>query len=333
MKAVGVRNGAGDANALFIEDNVPDPQASGDRVLVSIKAFGLNRMDIMQRNSLYPYARPRHWGKILGVEFSGLVEALGPDCEDKFKEGDRVFALTYGEAYAQKICVSERMLMHIPPGLTFEEAAGVPETFLTSTQAIHLLGDLQSGQTVLIHAGASGVGQSAIQIARVGGASKVFTTAGTDEKCELCKSLGADFAINYRTKDFASIIERQTEGRGVDLIIDLVGRDYWHKNMQVAAMDSRMVLVAAMSGSVIEGFNLRDLLNKRMWVMATTLRTRDASYQEKLRDIFVDKIMPYLDKGKMRPVIDKVYSWTQVSEAHKRMESNANAGKIICVLD
>lgn len=207
------------------------------------------------------------------------------------------------------------------------------ETYFTAIQAIHLVGDLQPGQSVLIHAGASGVGQAAIQVARQGGASKIFTTAGSDEKCSLCKSLGADFAINYRSQDFAEVIAKETGGKGIDLIIDLVGRDYWHRNTASAAMDSKIVLVAAMSGSMIDDFNLRALLNKRIWVLATTLRTRDADYQGRLRDKFVELAMDHLEKGKMKITVDKVFPWTQISEAHKRMEANINAGKIICVVD
>lgn len=170
-------------------------------------------------------------------------------------------------------------------------------------------------------------------MARQGGASKIFTTAGTDEKCSLCKSLGADIAVNYRSEDFAKVIDRETAGRGVDLIVDLVGRDYWHRNTAAAAMDSKIVVVAAMSGSKIDGFDLRALLNKRIWVLATTLRTRDSTYQGRLRDKFVELALEPLSSGKMKITVDKVYPWTEISASHKRMESNVNAGKIICVVD
>jgi NADPH:quinone reductase-like Zn-dependent oxidoreductase len=207
------------------------------------------------------------------------------------------------------------------------------KTYFTAIQAIHLVGSLQPGQSVLIHAGASGVGQAAIQVARHVGASKIFVTAGTDEKCSLCKSLGADIAVNYRSEDFAKVIEKETEGRGIDLVIDLVGRDYWHRNTACAAKDSKIVLVAAMSGSIIDKFDLRALLNKRIWVLATTLRTRDATYQGRLRDEFVALALDHLAAGRMKITVDKVFPWTQISEAHKRMESNVNAGKIICTVD
>lgn len=186
---------------------------------------------------------------------------------------------------------------------------------------------------MLIHAGVSGVGQALIQVAKQAGASKIWATAGTDEKCKLCKSLGADVAVNYRSEDFAEVVKRDTEGHGVDLIVDLVGRDYWAKNMSSAGKDSKMVIVAAMSGSMIDSFNLRDLLNKRIWVLATTLRTRDSTYQGKLRDKFIEIALGPLASGEMKITIDKVYSWTEISDAHKRMEANVNAGKIICIVD
>jgi NADPH:quinone reductase-like Zn-dependent oxidoreductase len=195
------------------------------------------------------------------------------------------------------------------------------------------VGSIQPGQSVLIHAGASGVGQAAIQVARYGGASKIFATAGTDEKCALCKSLGADVVVNYRSQDFAEVIEKETGGQGINLIIDLVGRDYWHRNIECASKDSKIVIVAAMSGSIIDNFNLRALLNKRIWVLATTLRTRDSEYQGRLRDEFVRLAINHLAAGKMRITVDKVFPWTEISAAHKRMEANINAGKIICVVD
>lgn len=209
------------------------------------------------------------------------------------------------------------------------------QTYFTAIQAVHLVGGLQSGQDVMVHAGASGVGQAVIQVAKHGGAKRVFTTAGTDAKTELCKSLGADFASNYRKEeeDFAQVVAHETKGRGVDLIIDLVGHDYWDRNIASLGMDSRIVLVALMSGGVIDEFNLRNLMNKRIWVMATTLRTRSKEYQKDLRDKFVELALPALSAGTMRITVDKVYSWKDIGEAHKRMEANVNAGKLVCVVD
>lgn len=224
--------------------------------------------------------------------------------------------------------------MHTPPTMTFEVASGIPETSFTAIQAVHLVGNLQPGQTVLVHAGASGVGQAVIQIAKAAGAKTIFTTAGTDDKCRLCRSLGADFAVNYQgSEDFADTVSRETGGRGVDLIVDLVGRDYWDRNVASAAMDSRIVLVALLSGGIVDHFNLRQLMNKRIWVQATTLRTRSKEYQKQLRDTFTTVALPDLAECRMKITVDQVFSWKQISQAHKRMESNVNAGKIICVVD
>lgn len=195
------------------------------------------------------------------------------------------------------------------------------------------MGCMEKGQTVLIHAGASGVGQAAIQVAKMGGASKVIVTAGSDEKCKICRDLGADVAVNYRKEDFAPICMDETGGKGINLIIDMVGRDYWLRNTQIAAVEGKIVVVAAMSGSKIETFDMRQLMNKRLWLLTTTLRTRSKEYQEKLRDKFVSDCMKHFEDGTMRITIDAVYTWTQVSEAHKRMEANISAGKIICTVD
>lgn len=332
MKAVSIRDGRGPASNLYIDSNVLAPIASPGRVLVAIKAFGLNRMDIMQREDRYPYPLPPESGKILGVEFSGIVEAVGENCEMGFRVGDKVFGLAYGGAYAQKISVSEKMLIPLPETLSFETAAAIPETFFTAIQAVHLVGGLSPGETVLIHAGASGVGQSAIQVARHGGASKIIATAGSNEKCSLCKELGADVTVNYREEDFAAVVKKEVGEKGVNLIIDLVGQKYWHRNTECAAMEARIVLVAAMSGSVIEKFDLRALLNKRLSVLATTLRTRNAEYQAALRNKFVESALEHLSEGRMRVTLDRVYDWSQVADAHRRMEANENAGKLVCLV-
>lgn len=199
-------------------------------------------------------------------------------------------------------------------------------------QAVHLVGGLKKGQSVLVHAGASGVGLAAVQVARMGGASKIIATAGTDEKCETCRISGADVAVNYRKEDFAEVVKKEIDG-GVNLIIDLVGRDYWHRNVASAALEGKIVVVAFLSGSGIGDFDLRPFITKRLSVEGTTLRNRPAEYQNDLRDAFVEKCMPHFEDGKMKMPIDKVFPWTQVIEAHKRMEANINAGKIICTVD
>lgn len=200
-------------------------------------------------------------------------------------------------------------------------------------QAVHLVGNLQKGQSVLIHAGASGVGISAIQIARMGGASKIIATAGSDDKCRLCESLGADVGVNYKKEDFAEVVKREVGEKGVNLIVELVGRDYWEKNYACVAKEGKMVIVAQLSGSIIDKFDLRVFQQKLLTISGTTLRNRPAEYQNNLRDRFVDTCMQHFKDGKMSVPIDKVFPWTQVIDAHKRMEANINAGKIICTVD
>ncbi|KAI0141233.1 hypothetical protein GGR57DRAFT_487616 [Xylariaceae sp. FL1272] len=334
MRSIRVKDGKGDADALYINDHEPDPTPGTNDVIVTIKCFGLNRMDIMQREAKYPYPLPAEAGDIMGVEFSGIVAELGSQCSSNFRVGDEVFGLAYGGAYAEKIRISENMLMNKPESLSFEEAAGIPETFFTALQAVYLVGGLTKGQSVLIHAGASGVGQAAIQISKLLGAKSIFTTAGTDSKCELCKSLGADFSINYKHGDsFDAVVSRETQGRGVDLIIDMVGRDYWHRNVASCAMDSRIVLVALMSGGIVDECSFRALMNKRISILPTTLRTRSTAYQKELRDVFLKLALPAFTDKRLKVTIDNVFSWKDVSKAHRRMESNANAGKIICTVD
>lgn len=236
--------------------------------------------------------------------------------------------------------------MRIPSKMSFEEAAGIPEvlpprshrsvanqifqTFFTAMQAVHLYGTLRKGDNILIHAGASGVGLSAIQLSKLGGANKIIVTAGTDEKCRLCESLGADLAINYKSADFAPAVEKATAGHGCDVIVDLVGHDYWTRNLQCVAPDGRIVLVASLSGAILEPFSVRDMLVKRLTVVATTLRARSAEYQIALKERFVEAAMG--DPG-IKVVVDRVYKWEDVGDAHRRMEGNLNAGKIICTID
>ncbi|KAE8441472.1 hypothetical protein EG329_004928 [Mollisiaceae sp. DMI_Dod_QoI] len=257
MKAIKVRNGTGSEDAFYLADT-PGPHLTSDDILVRIHAFGVNRADLMQREGTYPMLP--EYGDILGLEFSGVIEEKGPDASDTFQVGDNVFGLTSGRAYAEKVASSEKTLLHLPKELLWEEAASLPEVFFTSVQAMRLVSGLKSGENVLIHAGASGVGLATIQVAKLFGANKVFVTAGSEEKCQLCKSLGANFAINYRSDDFAKVIRQETGGRGVDVILDMVGANYWTRNVDSAALDARIVVIAYLSGNKIVDFDMRQWL-------------------------------------------------------------------------
>ncbi|KAI5776620.1 hypothetical protein EDC01DRAFT_681716 [Geopyxis carbonaria] len=329
MRAVDVKNEAGPATALYINENVETPEPKSGELLVRVKAFGLNRMDILQREGKYPL--PPQAPKTLGVEFSGIVETLGNGVTG-FKKGDRVFGLAYGGAYAEFIAVSQKMCIHMPEKLTFEKAAGIPETWITATQALWTVGGFKPGFKVLMHAGASGVGIAAIQLAVAHGASAVYVTASSQEKIEFCKTLGATDGFNYKTQDFAEEILKATDGNGVDLIIDPVGQSHLQKDLNCAARDGTVVVLAMMSGFLVKELDIRPILFKRIRIEGTTLRSRDVEYQRVLRDKVVEEALPGIAEGKFSVPIEKVFHWEDIVDAHKLMETNQTQGKIICTI-
>jgi tumor protein p53-inducible protein 3 len=323
MKAVLVSQ-TGEAEQMRLE-LVPQPVPASDELLVKVKAAGLNRADILQRRGQYP--PPIGASQILGLEIAGVVEDLGHSCTN-CKKGDRIFGLLSGGGYAQYAVIHQQMAMPIPARLTFEEAAAIPEAFLTAFQTLVQLGRLQADQTVLIHAGGSGVGTAAIQLSRGIGA-RVFITAGSDQKVQRCRKLGADEGINYQTSDFPEVVMKATNGKGVNLILDFIGKPIWEKNLLVLATDGKLIVLAAMGGSEVGNFDLRTIMKKRLTIIATTLRNRSAEYKINLTKEFAQFALPLLQAKKLSPVIDKIYSWEAVAEAHRYMEKNLNFGKII----
>ncbi|KAF3057567.1 putative quinone oxidoreductase [Trichoderma afarasin] len=330
MKAVDIRGGTGERDALFINDHTPKPTPSKGQALVKIKAFGINRMDIIQRNGEYPV--PPQAPKTLGVEFSGIIESFGPENHSTFKEGDEVLGLAYGGAYAEYIAVSSKMLIHKPRAVSWEEAAAIPETWITATQSLHKVLGFTSGKTILWHAGASGVSVAGIQLSRLAGASAIYATAGSDEKCEFVTSqLGATAAFNYKTQDWVSEIKKATGGKGVDFIIDYVGADYFQKNLDVAARDCRIVLLWLLSGGKVPDADISQILFKRIRIEGSTLRSRDEDYQGELRDK-LETYMSEFEAGRLKTMVDKILSWEEIVEAHKYMEENKSSGKIVCTI-
>ncbi|KAG5931282.1 hypothetical protein E4U53_001853 [Claviceps sorghi] len=334
MKAVDIRGGKGEREALFINANTPRPTPSAGQVLVKIKAFGINRMDILQRRGLYPV--PPQAPATLGVEFSGVVDSLGPDAPGTFRPGDDVFGLAYGGAYAEYIAVSARMLLRKPPHLSFTQAAAVPEAWMTAAQALHMVlgfrADASPRPSILWHAGASGVGIAGIQLSRAAGAVDVFATAGSDDKCAfLTAQLGATAAFNYKTDDWAARVVDATRGRGVDYLVDFVGADYWHRNVRVAARDGRIVLLGTLSGAKVPDVDLSQVLAKRLRIEGSTLRSRDEEYQGRLRDV-LETYCPRFETGELSIVVDRVLPWEEIQEAHKHMEEARNTGKIVCTI-
>ena len=257
---------------------------------------------------------------------SGEIVALGSEVTG-YKIGDRVFALLSGGGYAEYVNVPQSLLIPIPEEMSFEEAAGIAEAFLTAWQAVSWLAQLQEGEKILIHAGASGVGTAAIQIAKSKGAT-VFVTASKG-KHHFCKAVGADYCIDYRTEDFAERVKAQAP-EGVNVVIDFIGAPYFLKNIDALAMDGRMVHLGFIGGPKLEeGFNLMPLLRKRLKIMGSTLRARTLDYKSKLTQDFLAANLEALTSGSMHPVIDKVFDWEEVVEAHLFMEANRNKGKII----
>ncbi len=322
MKAIIVEKPGG-ADQLKI-GNAPKPICGENEILVKVKATALNRADIMQREGKYP--SPIGASPILGLEISGVIEEVGSKVF-KWKNGDKVFGLIPGGGYAEYAVINENMAMKIPANLSFEEAAAIPEVFLTAFQSLVWFGELKAGDFVLIHAGASGVGTAAIQLAREIG-SRIIITASA-EKHKICKELGADLTIDYKIKNFRDEVLRFTNNYGVDVIIDFIGGSYFKQNVESLTRDGRMILLATLSGGAVKDFDVSQILSKRLKIIGSTLRSRSLDYQIKLTKDFKDFAYEKISKGIIKPVIDKTYNWTDVAEAHKRMEQNKNIGKIV----
>ncbi|KAI4230952.1 MAG: hypothetical protein LQ352_008421 [Teloschistes flavicans] len=289
-------------------------------------------MDLLQREGRYPV--PPQAPPTLGVEFSGVIESFGDTPDGSFKVGDSVFGLAYGGAYAEYIAVSTKMLMRKPEELSWEEAAGIPETWITATQALYLIGGFAPGKTVLWHAGASSVSIAGIQLARQDGAGAIYVTASSAEKIDFCvNELGATAGFNYKTQDWSREILKATEGKGVDIIVDFVGATHFQGNLTAAARDGRIVHLGAMGGTKLsEGTDIMPFVAKRLRFEGSSLRSRDEVYQGKLRDTLWEHGVPAIKEGKMKVFVEKVLPWEKVVEAHELMERNVTKGKIICTI-
>ena len=303
---------------------VPRPRPGPEDLLVRNFAAGVNRADILQRRGLYP--PPPGASEILGLEFAGEVAEIGEKVSG-FRKGDRVFGLVAGGAYAEFLTVSHRTVLPIPDTLSFDAAASLPEACSIAAEALFALGDLRSGDLVLLHAGASGVGSAAIQLAVAKG-GRVLATAGSGAKVEHCLRLGAERALNHREEDFVEAVGRATEGRGVPLVLDLVGAAYMERNLRCLAVDGRMVIVGLLGGAIAR-VDLSVVLRKRLRILGTTLRGRSAEERIRLCEMWGKDILPLVVAGKVRPALDRVVPFEEVQAAHERMESNSNIGKIV----
>lgn len=322
MKAI-IVDKPGSADQLKLGE-YPKPVCGENEILVKVKATALNRADILQREGKYP--PPVGASPILGLEMSGIVEEVGSKVF-KWKRGDKVFGLLPGGGYAEYAVIYENMAMEIPANIPFEEAAAIPEAFLTAYQSLVWLGELKAGETVLIHAGASGVGTAAIQLAREIGAKIIITSS--KEKHKICKKLGADLTVDYKTQSFKDEVLKFTNNYGVDVIIDFIGGSYFKHNIENLTCDGRLILLATLSGGKVDDFDMRQILTKRLKIIGSTLRSRSLDYQIKLTNDFKEFALHKIRRGIIKPVIDEVFNLKDAALAHKKMEENRNTGKII----
>jgi tumor protein p53-inducible protein 3 len=321
MKAILVENGQMKLGTY------PRPVRGAHDIIIEVKATALNRADILQRQGKYP--PPKGASPLLGLEVAGIVAEAG-DKVSRWKEGDRVFGLLSGGGYAQYACMHEEMAMPVPDNISDEEAAAIPEVFLTAWQALLWLAKVQAGEKVLIHAGASGVGTAAIQLARQQGAEVLVTASAP--KHQVCLELGASHAIDYRQESFRERVNELTAGKGVDVIIDFIAAPYFQDNLSCLATDGRLVMLALLGGPKLGQANLLPVLQKRLSILGSTLRARSPEYQRRLTADLASFLLPRLKEGSLQAVIDKVFPWQEVNQAHAYMEGNQNKGKIVLKL-
>ncbi|KAM9315803.1 quinone oxidoreductase PIG3 [Gastrophryne carolinensis] len=318
----------GGPDKLYVKE-VSRPVPKEGEVLVQVHASALNRADLLQRRGLYD--PPPGASRILGLEAAGTVAALGPGTEGCWKIGDRVMALLAGGGNAQYVSVPVYQLMPIPAGMTYTDAAAIPEAWLTAFQLLHFVAKVQKGETVLIHAGASGVGTAAIQLCRLAGAVPMVT-AGSADKLEFTKKLGAAAGFNYKTEDFGKSCLEATNNIGAHIILDCVGATHWEKNLQCLSTDGRWVVYGLMGSGEIHGDFLSKLLWKRGSLMGSMLRSRSSKYKAELVEAFTEQALPYFTPGgstRLQPIVDSVYLLEKIPDAHQRMEENKNSGKIV----
>ena len=313
MKAIVVQN---DKSLAWQE--VPDPECQASEVLIDVHTTALNRADLMQRAGHYP--PPEGASEILGLEVSGVVKNLNGAAG--WQVGDEVCTLLMGGGYAEQVCVPAEMLMPLPKGWTLQEAGAMPEVFFTAYLNLFLEAGLQAGERVLIHGGASGVGTAAIQLARAA-RCEVFATAGTAEKIARCESLGAATAINYRERDFAEVIEESS----IDVVLDMVGADYFEQNLNVLTTGGRLVFISTLSGSEVT-LDIRKLMGKRAMLKGSTLRARPLEEKVQIKEKFMTQFWEALENG-VKPVIDSVYNIREAEAAHATMRDSKNIGKLL----
>ncbi len=302
----------------------PVPTPGHGELLVKVAAAGVNRPDVIQRLGLYP--PPPGASDIPGLEVAGTIIDVGSGVS-RWRVGDEITALVAGGGYAEYCLVDARLALPIPKGMSLTQAAALPETFFTVWTNVFDRAALCPGETILIHGGSSGIGTAAIQLATCFGA-RVLTTAGSAEKCAACTTLGAHRAINYREEDFVKVAMAETNGQGVNVILDMVGGDYVARNIKVLATDGRLVNIAFLQGPKVE-LNLMPVMLKRLTLTGSTLRPRALEEKTAIAEALEARVWPLLNQGRIGPVIDGVFPLDRASEAHERMDSGAHIGKIV----
>jgi len=322
MRAVVLRSHGG-PDVLQFED-VASPIIGEQDILVTVAATALNRADLLQRMGFYPNPFPSG-PEIPGLEFAGTVAAIGEKVT-AWSVGDRVMGITSGGAYAEQLAIHERQAMAVPSDLSLQDAAGIPEVFITAWDALVVQGGLTSGRWAMVHAGASGVGTAAIQICKAIGARIVVTCSGG--KVEACRTLGADVVVDYGTQDFVAEVATATGGVGVDVILDVIGGDYVERNIASLAVKGHIIQVGVMAGKPVP-LNIGLLLGKRASITGTVLRARPLEEKIAISQRFASEMLPLFSTGQMKPVIDSVYAFSDIASAHEYMASNGNVGKIV----
>lgn len=322
MKAIEIRQPGGPE---VLEPTIrPDPVPAAGELLIAVKAAGVNRPDCLQRQGAYP--PPPGASDIPGLEIAGEVVALGSGA-GAFAVGDQVCALVPGGGYAALCTVHETNALPLPAGFSFTEAAAIPETYFTVWHNVFQRGGLKSGETLLVHGGSSGIGTTAIQLAKAFGA-RVIITAGSEEKCKACEALGADLAVNYRTHDFVDAVKEKTEGHGADVILDMVGGDYISRNYEAAAIEGRVVQIAFLRGRKAEA-DFSKLMMKRLVHTGSTLRARSIPFKAEIAAELKKDVWPLLSKRTVAPVMDTIFPIDRAASAHARMEEGDHIGKIV----
>jgi NADPH2:quinone reductase len=325
MRAVIAHGGGGPEVLQLVSRPVPRPGPG--ELLVKVAAAGINRPDVLQRQGGYP--PPPGAPDILGLEIAGEVIAVAPDAT-RHTLGATVMGLVAGGGYAEYAVVHESNALSVPAGLSAAEAGAIPETYFTVWTNVFERGRLEKGETLLVHGGTSGIGTTAIQLAKAFGAT-VITTAGSEAKCDACRELGADLAINYREQDFVAAVREATGGRGADVILDMVGGSYIPRNYDAAAQDGRIVQIAFLESSKVE-LDFRRLMLKRLTHTGSTLRSRSVAEKAAIARALEAKVLPLLAEGRCLPIMDSRFPLDRVAEAHARIDGGEHIGKIVLTL-